>query len=473
MDWLKSILAGFASVVSLAFPQPTFTEGLVGQPVNLLPPLVETEVDRQVSSLIFRGLTKYTAAGDILPDLADSWEISENGKIYTITLKNNIYWHDGVPITSDDVLYTASISPILRNVALDRLDNKKVRFYLQDPFAPFLQVLSLGLIPAHLPNQDPLKPIGSGQFKIVSVSKDVLVTDIVLINLDSGSYFKRVRLKFYLNEDDLETAGMLGEIDAYGGWLIDGWELFNKYESTLKGRYYGIFFNLKSGPEILKNKDFRKDLYSAAPKELIIKNALGGRAAPISSPLAGSWAADNEAKEIMFNPDLKKEYGQKLTLTVPDKPNYLAIAVLLKKSWSNLGVDVIIRPEPTETLQEKIVQPRLFEAIILAQESPFPDPDRYALWHSTQARSGGLNITGFEAVRADKALELGRKVSDQNERMEHYQNFQRILADEVPAIYLFQPVYTYYVKKNIANVSLNEVFFAKDRWQNFNSWVRK
>lgn len=470
--WFKTLLLAIAGFLTSVIPKTTYTEGVVGQPANLLPPFVQTEADKQISSLLFRGLTRYNDQGEVVPDLAESWEISADNKTYTFTLKEDIYWHDGTPITSTDIIYTTSVSPALRDIAIDKLNEKQVKFYLQDPFTPFLQILSIGIIPAHLPKQNPVMPIGSGDYKVVSITKDVLISKLILETSNKDYYFKRLKFRFYLSDDDLETAAKMGEIDGYGGWLISGWENFNTFSAPLSGRYYGVFFNVSSGPEILKNKDFRNHLAARVPREILVEQALGNQALPVSSPLAGSWAFDPEAEYIKYDSSLVKDYKQKLTIIVPDRPEHIAMASLLKDEWKHLGVDLVIRPEPTATLQEKIIKPRLFEMALLAQESSTPDPDRYALWHSTQIKGDGLNITGFEAVRVDKALELGRKISDKKDRFEHYQNFQRILADEVPVIYLYQPIYAYHVKNNIDGVDLGKLFFAKDHWKSLISWKR-
>jgi len=472
MDFLNKLLLAASSLISIFSPQPTFTEGLVGQPVNIAPPYNQTRVDRELSRLVFKGLASYGPSGEIIPDLAESWEISEDGKNYTVVLREGIYWHDGVPITSDDVLYTASQSPDLKNIAVDRLDDKTVRFYLNDPFSPFLSVLTQGIIPAHIPEMDPFSPVGCGDYKVLGVKKDVLVSSITLAAVAPDAYFKKIKIKFYLSEDDLETAAKLGEIDAYGGWMISGWEIFDTYEAPLFGRYYGIFFNLSSGKEILKDKEFRRNLASKIPRKVIVQEALRGAARLVQGPLEGSWAHDPSVIYPKYDPSLSDNYDVKLTITVPDKPIHVSTAQIIKESWQDLGVDLTIRPEPLETFQEKIINSRDFELILLGQEISTPDPDRYVLWHSTQTRPPGLNITGFEAVRSDKALELGRKVLDQGERQEHYTNFQRILAEETPVIYLYQPLYSYFVKKNIKGISLGNMFFSQDRWRGIKGWKR-
>ena len=98
------------------------------------------------------------------------------------------------------------------------------------------------------------------------------------------------------------------------------------------------------------------------------------------------------------------------------------------------------------------------------------DPDRYVLWHSTQIDPPGLNFTGFESIRLDKALEEGRKELSQEERATHYDLLQRLLIQESPAIYLYHPGYKYYLNSRFKGLDLNNMYLPDERFWNFDKW---
>src|SRR3990167_10897819 len=131
---IYSLIASINSFI----PQPTLTEGLIGQPKSLnVLDLVTNQADLDIAKLIHRGLMKYDSKGNLVPDLAENYKISDDKKEYTFTLHKNVFWHDGKKFVSDDVIYTIS-KLNLQSVAVDRLDEYTIRFRLeQDPYVPF------------------------------------------------------------------------------------------------------------------------------------------------------------------------------------------------------------------------------------------------------------------------------------------------------------------------------------------------
>jgi len=107
MHILQSIVFYFLSLIYLLIPSKTYVEGLVGQPASFLPSRAQTEIDKTISKLLYRGLFKYDNFGTLVPDLAETWEVSGEGLIYTITIKDNQFWSDGTKINANDLLYTS------------------------------------------------------------------------------------------------------------------------------------------------------------------------------------------------------------------------------------------------------------------------------------------------------------------------------------------------------------------------------
>lgn len=462
----KTILISILSFLSTFLPQKTYIEGVVGQSVNINPLEVSSnEVDCDLESLIFNGLTKYNKNGELVSDLAERWEISEDGKQYTFFLRKDVFFHDGQKLTADDVIYTASQSRELKNLAIDRMDEYTVRFNLKDPFAPFLSVMTLGIVPQHLGDKmNPLKPIGTGPYKITKVVKDGLIKEIWLQAVFKDQPVSRLVFRFYPNKEDVFTAAKLGEIDGYGDQYAKSWEGFKTYENPLSGRYYGLFFNFDV--EKIRDQNLRKELARTVPKETIASDVFGGKAKPIDSPIENSWATNSDLERPIYNPHPEESYDLELELTVPDSKEHLKTAALIRENWEKLGVRLNFKKVPLVDIPEQVIKPRNFEVLLLGQEVGV-DPDRYSLWHSTQTNYPGLNFTGYEAVRADKSLEEGRKEFDREERKKHYHIFQNVFMNDVPAIFLYQPTYTYAIKYKFSDefnkTGLSNIYVPSDR----------
>ena len=170
----------------------TLTEGVVGYVGYINPVLAVTDSGRDLTALMYAGLMKTTADGKIIPELADNYTVSTDSLTYTFTLKNNIYFQDGQPITADDILFTvqkvqdpAIKSPFQPNwdgVVVKKINDKQISFTLPKPYAPFLQNTTLGIIPKHIWKNDNdqnfiysqynFEPIGSGPYRLYSIERN-------------------------------------------------------------------------------------------------------------------------------------------------------------------------------------------------------------------------------------------------------------------------------------------------------------
>lgn len=470
-------------VVSLLFflmsflPQSTYTEGLVGQPRHINPLKIGTNsVDKDLARLIFRGLMKYDQNGDLVTDLAERYEISPDQIEYTITLRKGVYWHDGLEFTADDVLYTISIHPQLKMIRADRLDRYKIRFVLREPFSPFLDLLTLGISPFRKTSSpDDLTPIGTGDYRLVRFKKSDKIDEAILLRVGktkggSDRNFSRLVFKFYDKPSDLLMAAKLGEIDGFvSEEPVPRMENFNRLQTPLGSRYYAVFFNLE-GNDNLKNKDFRRDIARSIPKEKIIEDILRGSAVSAESPNEYTFAAGSSFKHYGYE-SLPLKYDVSLSLVVPKKQTHLQTAEIIRNSLEKIGIHLNMEPVEIDKITNEIIGGKKFDLLLLGQEVG-RDPDVYSLWHSTQKNLPGLNFTGFESVLADKALEEGRRNRDTEERLKHYQNFQKVFSDEVPAVFLYRPLLTYSLKTEITGVSLEGLFKSEDRFFSVQEWHR-
>lgn len=285
-----------------------YKEGVIGQPRFINPIYGETnDIDRTLIDLVFSGLMTYDKQGNIVKDLADSYEISEDGKIYDFKLKDKIFWHDSKPFTADDIIFTiktiqnSDYKSALRanwiDVELQKISDKSVRFILKTPYNSFLENLTVKIIPKHIwENISPenfilshynLQPIGSGSFKFL----DIKQTSMGLIkNLDLASnrryynpstFISGLSFLFFDNKEDLIKAANLKEIDGFTLASLDNNQLeaekeikqedenFSVYRFSLP-RYFAVFFNNQRS-SIFSDIDIRKALAYSINKEEISK----------------------------------------------------------------------------------------------------------------------------------------------------------------------------------------------------------
>ena len=460
LNFIKTAVLSIATFLGSLLPQPAYIEGVVGQPVEFNPLIKSTnEIDETIESLIFSSL----------PELAESFEVSEDGKEYVFHLKPDLSFHDGRELTTEDVSYTLRQLEEFQDLRMETPDASTIKFILEEPFAPFLDLLKVGIVPKDFPkNYSGLDPIGSGPYRVIKVEKGSLVYEIELGAADPEYQIKRLCFKFYPTHRDLSAAIRLGDVLAHGGPKVLNWPTFNYFHTPLSGRYYGLFFNL-GGPEILKDRDFRRNLAQALNKEVLIEQTLGSEGVAINSPIENSWAESEDISIYEYQEVPSVTYNNKLILTVPATLTHLKAADVIKEYWSFLGVAIDIRPIPPEDILERVIKTKDFEVLLFGQNVG-SDPDRYGCWHSTQQEFPGLNFTGYSQMRVDKALEEGRKAMDPEARKEHYANFQRILTADVPVIWLYQPLYTFGVSKKISGITINDLVHPKDRFDSLKDW---
>jgi peptide/nickel transport system substrate-binding protein len=469
MQFIQSVVFFITSFIYSILPVTTFVEGVVGQPRSFLPSQVETQSDKTISSLIYRGLFKYDIYGTLLPDLAESYEISEDGLVYTIKLKENQFWSDGARVTSDDLIYTAFKVSDLQGVATDRVDDLTVRYTLPNKFSPFLSLLTIGIMQNNSEESgNPLIPISNGKFSVVRVERSgPVIKQVVLLNNDNGDDIKKLVFRYYANEDELVSAARLGEIEGFVAEQQHEVQNFDELRYPLQGVYYSLYFNLRK--ESFQDLEFRQKLAKTLPVETLTAN----RGIFVQGPISRGIFTDEEIDFDAYDQTFVKETIEKeLTITVPDIAEHVALAKEVESYWENsLGIAVRIREVEPEKFTDDVIKPRDFDVLLYGQEIG-RDPDRYVNWHSTQKEDPGLNLSGFDHVRSDRALEEGRKEVDNDKRLTHYSEFQKTIIEQVPAVFLYHPYMRYYLAKGIEGVGNKYTFTIADRFLDFSNWTR-
>lgn len=492
-----------------------YTEGLVGSIQYINPILSQgNDPDRDISRLVFSGLFKINTKGELENDLIKNYQISEDQKTYTFTLKDNIFWHDGMKLAVDDIGFTLAAiqnpefkSPLyktLQGVVFEKITEESFKLSLAEPFSPFISTLTFGILPMHLwenisPENSTLtelnkKPIGTGPFMYESFKKDSSgnIKQYTLVNFKDyygkRAYLKSINLKLYADSSSALEALKNNKVQGIGFLPQDNYkeinnsENFNIYNFNMP-QYSALFFNPKK-QELLKDRDIRMALSLAInKKELAIELGSGLKEAYgpldfIIDPKQDKYDLEEAAEllkeagwEMKDNFLEKDEKKLELTITSVDNNEYIKILQYIKKQWSKLGITTNLEIIPGNKITSQIITPKDYEILLIAQILSY-DPDPYPFWHSSQTKSG-LNLSNFANQNIDDILEEARKITSFEERLIKYDNFQEILKKEYVAIFLFRPTYHYPVDSDIKGIDTEVIYLPSDRFSNIENWYLK
>ena len=525
-----ALLLSQQPVVQTILPQPStggvYTEALIGS-MSRLNPLLDrnNHADRDVDRLLFSGLIKFDSRGIPFPDIAESWGTSQDGTIYNFSIRPNAIWHDGQPVTTDDVIFTIEliksdvsfypqdVKALWNEVEVRRLDEKTMQFRLPEPFVPFLDYLTFGLLPQHILGAVPadqilnaefnLNPVGSGPYKfdqlLVENGQIVGVSLSVFDDYYGGEPFiPQVVFRYYPSAPAALDAYQQGEvlgISQITQQILDealAEQNLSLYTSR-RPEMSLILFNLGNGEvPFLQEVAVREALLMGINRQHMINELLRGQAIPADGPiLPGSWAFYEGTEHIDYDPTaavtaLKREGyvipaeggevrvkdGQSLSFTLlhSDDPLHVAIAEYIQRDWAALGVNVTLQALPYEQLVFQNLTNRQYQAALVDLNLSYtPDPDPYPFWHQAEA-VGGQNYSQWDSRAASEYLERARITADINERTRLYRNFQVIFAQELPALPLYFPTYTFAVDVQVNGVQAAPLYDTSDRLNHISDW---
>jgi peptide/nickel transport system substrate-binding protein len=502
-----------------------YAEGLIGSMVRLNPLLdYYHAVDRDVDRLLFSGLLRFDDRGFPIADLADSWGISQDGTVYNFSIRQAANWHDGEPVTSDDVIFTLErmqeegsplpddLRSLWQQVEVRRLDEKTLQFRLPEPFSPFLDYLTFGVVPQHLLGDLSLaqiidapfnlQPVGSGPYQFEQlIVEDGQIVGVALRAFDgyygSPPFIEQFNFRYYTDAASALQAYRDGDILGISQVPADILpEVLAEPELDLHtGRLPNltiVFFNLDD-PQIkfLQDVSVRKALLAGLNRQRIIDRLLGGQAIQADSPIfPGTWAAYEDVAHIDYDPDLALKMLRDAGYTIPaeggsvrqndeglalsfeiifDSETHSEIALAIKEDWARLGVEVNLRPLTYADLITAL-DSRLYQsALVDLNLSRYPDPDPYPFWHQAQV-TGGQNYARWNDRQASEYLEQARVTTDLAERTRLYRNFQVRFSQELPALLLYYPVYRYAVDQEVQGIRMGPLFDLSDRFNLVNTW---
>ncbi|HUS82188.1 MAG TPA: peptide ABC transporter substrate-binding protein [Dehalococcoidia bacterium] len=499
-------------------PVVTYSEGVAGT-FNRINPLYDSfnAVDSDLTALIYSGLTRLGPDGEVHPDLAESWDISSNGLTYTFHLRPQVVWHDGEPFDADDVVFTynatqapgfrgeAALKELFRSISVTKVDDTTVTLRLNQPFAPLLAHLSVGILPKHLLgsldaealysgpfNQ---QPVGTGPFSLAGISSEHAILDANPVYYFGEPSLRRFELRFYPDEPSLLRALKDGNVkgaffrspldSADLRYLESGtqWQVLHLPSTT----FTILYFNNAAPP--LQDRKLRQALAYATDREQIVAGILDNQAVQADSAIpTGMWAYSAVLDRYPYDPvqatklldedgwllgpnGVRAKDGEEIRLSIVtnEDSQRLAIALAIARSWSALGVPTDVSTQGPTTLLRDFLTPRLFLVALYGYDSG-PDPDPYPAYHTSQARPGGDNLSSFSNPDADILLQTTRQTSDTAARLALYRQFQEVFASELPTLPLYQRTFTYVVDKHLKGLGPLVLFDSSSRFTDVREW---
>jgi peptide/nickel transport system substrate-binding protein len=518
------------SITGTILPQPeqggVYTEGLVGS-LGRLNPLLDwnNPADRDVDRLLFSGLVKFDERGLPHADLADAWGVAQDGTIYNFSLRQDAIWHDGEPVTSDDVMFTIErmkgpgslypqdIKDLWSNIEITRLNDKNLKFTLPEPFVPFMDYLTFGVLPKHLLEAVPpdqmatadfnINPIGSGPYRFDQLLvDDGQIAGVVLSVFDqyygTAPFIEQVVFRYYPTSADAMDAYQQGDVLAVSQITVDvlGAALeepnLSIYTSRMP-RMSFVLFNLNN-PEVvfLQDPAVRRALMLSINRPYLVNTFLQGQAIIANGPiLPSTWAYHDGTEQFEYDPeaainllkgegyvipagggDIRAKEGVPLAFTMlhPEDATYTQIAQTIREGWAEIGIQVELQAMPYDQLVLDSLTSRTYQAALVDIDlSRTPDPDPYPFWHQAEA-TGGQNYSQWDNRAASEYLEQARVTADYALRTRLYRNFQVVFGKELPALPLFVPVYSYGVDSQVEGVQVGALYEPSDRLATFTNW---
>ncbi|MCH6556352.1 MAG: hypothetical protein IH797_07095 [Chloroflexi bacterium] len=495
-----------------------YVEAIVGSPDRVNPlfaPLNETDAD--LASLVFSGLTRLGPEGRVLPDLAESWVISEDGLAYTFKLRRDVIWHTGAAFTAEDALFTYELladpdlpsdprlGQLWRQVSCNAPDEFTLLCELSEPFAPFLSFTSIGLLPKHVLEgmtaveifDSPFnqKPVGTGPFRLPTLNEAEAILRANPTYYDERPAIDEIEIRFFPNPSTAAAALSRGEVQGVLLGPSASQEDFDLLTSTEGLRAYTsnrtrilmLFLNNSQPP--FDDKALREAVALSVNVDDLISDLLGGRAVRADSPIVpGTWAYNplleprphdlDTARELLeeagwetTDDGVRQKDGKELrvSLMTDQDPLRIAIAEMVANQLAEVGIQVAVTPQDSD-LRREFLAPRQYQAAIFGWD-PGPDPDPYPVWHSSQVEppdSG--NIAGYQNEDTDRLIEEARLTTDLDKRQTLYYTFQQMFFEDVPSVLLYYPAFTYFVAEEVQNIELGTLFLTSSRFANATQW---
>ncbi|HEY8992996.1 MAG TPA: peptide ABC transporter substrate-binding protein [Candidatus Microsaccharimonas sp.] len=498
----------------------TYAEALLG-PVNTLNPIfASTSAEESASYLLFSRLLTYDQTGHLNYDLAESMAISTDQKTYTLKLRPDAKWQDGVYVRAKDVVFTVNLlkNPATRatitgwnDITATALDDLTVQFTLPDVYAAFPHALDfLPILPEHIlrdvmpselrENAFSTNPMGSGPFNLRFIQAIDSATGRSIIHLvrndtyyHGASKLERFQLHVYANSEAIVHAVTTSEVNAATDLsATDAAKIkTDRYSVESKSIDAGVYALFNTTVGVLSDKTVRQALQEGTDTAAV-RAAVGKDIPEIHLPFVTGQVTGDVPSEVAYNKaaagalleqagwklegNVRKKDGNLLRLTVVTTKNndFEKALSTMAEQWRGLGITVttsIVDPtDPSQNVVQNILQPRAYD-VLLYQLTIGGDPDVYAYWHSSQA-SKGFNFSNYSNAISDDALSSARTRIEPDLRNAKYVTFAKQWMADAPAIGLFQATIQYVSSKNVHAMPQGEVLVsAADRYADVLYWT--
>ncbi len=490
----------------------TIVVASIGDAKRLNPIIANDSASGDINGQVFNGLIKYDKDLLFEGDLAESWDVSDDGLVITFHLRSNVLWHDGVPFTAEDVLFTYQklLDPNVatpygadyeRVAKAEVLDPLTFRVTYKEPFAPALESWGMGIIPKHLLdgkdiNTDDFNrhPVGTGPYKF----KEWLTGQKIVLVANDGYFKGRPNIDEYIYRIIPDPATIFLELKSKG---VDSMGLtplqyqrqtqtpffeenFQKFRYPANGYTY-LGYNLRD-PKF-SDKKVRQALAYAINRADIIKGVRLGLGSAATGPYPPHyWAYNPKVREYAYDPekaeslladagwidsdndDILDRDGEPFQFTIitnQGNDERKQAAEIIQQNLKAVGIAVKIKIVEWQAFINQFVDKRKFEAIILGWSIGI-DPDNYIMWHSSQTGPNEYNFVSYSNPEVDRLLVLGRKTFDREKRQEIYRKIHAILAEDQPYCFLFVPD-----ALPIVNTKFHGIRQEKGGiWYNFEDW---
>lgn len=511
-------------LISIPTSGGTLNEGVIGTPRFVNPLLAVTDTDKDLTKLVHRGLMKKDELGEIVPDIATEYTVSDDGLVYTFTIGDE-YFSDKKKITAEDVAFTvksaqdATLKSNLKvawsGVIAKAIDEKTISFTLKQAYAPFLENTTIGILPKHVWEKVPYEnwiysqlntkdAVGAGAYEITSINSNSsgIPTSYTLKAVGGKKAPKtlidKIVIHFYANEGALISAYKTGTIDTLGG--IDPKDALSLESSASISyhplpRVFGLFFN-QNTVKFFTESSVRKAIELGVDKNKIVEDVLHGYGKVIEGPVP---SIDNHENSLEYDRANSVErakamlekagwklgddgiYAKKITkkdkeetrisfeIATNDVPELKQAVTIIKEQLREIGIEAIPKVYETGSLNQDIIRPRKFQALFFGQVIS-NQSNLYAFWHSSQRNDPGLNISGYANPKTDKILETSLATLGNEKLADLYASFEKEIKADVPAVFIYSPMYIYVTRPNLTGINMGNITSPEDRFYQVTNW---
>lgn len=473
--------------------------------------------DSAMAGLMFDSLNNVDEQGEPIPELAEEWDISEDGLEIIFHLREDVEWHDGEPFTAEDVVFTYNI-PLSEDYTgprgsyfssienIEALDEYTVKLTMKEPNAQlFVRTTVYPILPKHLLDDIPISeldkaefntknPIGTGPFKFEEWKQGQYVKFVANDNYYKGKpYLDSITRKEVPDSNAMLAQFKAGEIDMLGVSSEDIPEAESmekdgtaKLQSSVNSAYNMIQYNLKN--PLFKDKKVRQALTHALNREEMVEVVLNGNGQVAHSPgIPFLWAFNEDVPKFEYDPEKAKQLladagwqdtnengvlvdkeGNEFSfvlLATPTNETRKQMAEIAQQQWAEIGVDVKIQLVEANALLEQIGPPdRDFDATLLGWSVAL-DPSVTLFFHTDEIELGN-NRGAYSNPELDKLMEKSDGTMDQEERKKIIDEILEIIAEDQPYTFLnYSESYQIYSPKiHDAKLHPSSSFYKIHEW---------